>query len=54
MKLRKSHKWKIVWAIFVRCPYCGRWKTVQRKGEVGIRLYCGICERHFELGLQNE
>lgn len=52
MKLRKCHRWHDVSAIFVRCPYCGRWKTVQRKGKIGIRLYCGICERFFELGKQ--
>jgi ribosomal protein L32 len=50
--MRKSHKWKDVSAIFVRCPYCGRWKIVQRVGKIGMCLYCGICERHFELGEQ--
>lgn len=50
--MKKSHKWKAVLAIFVRCPYCGRRKTFQRKGDLGLRLYCGICERWFILGRQ--
>lgn len=52
MKLRKCHKWKNIFAIFVRCPYCGRWKTFQRKSEINLHLYCGTCERYFELGKQ--
>lgn len=54
MKIRKSHKWDHVPAVFARCPHCGWWNTyewVERNGDI-IR-WCKECGKKFELGKQN-
>jgi len=52
-KMKESHKWEDIPAVYARCPHCGRCCVYQGiNGQGDIVGYCKNCGKAFKLGRQ--